>query len=67
MTTTMLSYALTWTDPDGTPRASAVAYDETSAARRKRELEEAGATGIAVVPVKPGELPEQLPAYERAG
>jgi len=28
MTITMKNYGLTWTDPDGTKRASAVAYDE---------------------------------------
>lgn len=57
MTITMESYGFTWTDPDGTARASAVAYDRVSADRRKAELEEAGATDIERVPVKPGELP----------
>ncbi|MEU6104483.1 hypothetical protein [Streptomyces flaveolus] len=57
MTITMRSYGFTWTDADGTPRASAVAYDEVSADRRREELEEAGATGIERVAVKPGELP----------
>ncbi|EFE65735.1 predicted protein [Streptomyces viridosporus ATCC 14672] len=54
----MKSYALTWTDPDGTPHASAVAYDKPSADRRKTALETAGCTDIELVPVKPGELPE---------
>ena len=58
MTITMQSFALTWTDPDGTPQASAVAYDETSAERRRKELEAAGCTSIEIVPVKPGQLPE---------
>lgn len=58
MTITMKSYALTWTDPDGTPRASAVSYDQASADHRKVELEKAGATSIEIVAIKPGELPE---------
>ncbi|MET8571850.1 hypothetical protein [Streptomyces sp. NPDC004783] len=53
----MRSFAFTWTDSDGVPRASAVAYDEVSADRRQAELEKAGATGIERVPVAPGELP----------
>lgn len=57
MPITMQSYSFTWTDPDGTPRASAVAYDRISADRRRKELEKAGATGIDEVAVKPGELP----------
>jgi hypothetical protein len=57
MTITMQSYGFTWTDPDGTPRASAVAYDEISADPRRDELEKAGATDIERVDVKPGELP----------
>ncbi|WP_037913334.1 hypothetical protein [Streptomyces sp. NRRL WC-3744] len=57
MTITMRSYGFTWTDPDGTPRASAVAYDEASATRRRDELEKAGASDIERVDVKPGELP----------
>ncbi|MFE7727347.1 hypothetical protein ACFU5D_16330 [Streptomyces anthocyanicus] len=57
MPTTMQSYGFTWTDPDGTPRASAVAYDRTSADRRRTELKKAGASSINEVPVKPGELP----------
>jgi hypothetical protein len=54
----MKNYALTWTDTTGTPRASAVAYDEKSADKRRRELEDAGCTDIEIVEVKPGELPE---------
>ncbi|MFD5221323.1 hypothetical protein ACFWMH_27160 [Streptomyces tendae] len=57
MAITMQSYSFTWTDPDGTKRASAVAYDRASADRRRAELEKAGATDIDEVPVKPGELP----------
>ncbi|MFG2684222.1 hypothetical protein [Streptomyces sp. NPDC048392] len=57
MPTTMQSYSFTWTDPDGTPRASAVAYDRVSADRRRKELEKAGASDIDEVPVGPGELP----------
>lgn len=57
MTITMKSYGITWTDPDGTPRAAAVSYDQASAGDRKAELEKAGAKDIEIVPVKPGELP----------
>jgi hypothetical protein len=54
----MQNYSLTWTDPDGRPRASAVAYDQPSAAERKTELQKAGCTNVEIVPVKPGQLPE---------
>ncbi|MGW0578584.1 hypothetical protein ACWD25_22045 [Streptomyces sp. NPDC002920] len=57
MTTTMQNYGLTWTDPTGTPRASAVAYDQPSAEGRKTTLEAAGCASVEIVPVKPGELP----------
>lgn len=57
MTTTMQSYGITWTDPDGTPRAAAVAYDKASADDRKGDLEKAGASDAEIVAVKPGELP----------
>ncbi|WP_416476889.1 hypothetical protein [Streptomyces sp. LKA04] len=57
MPTTMRSYAFTWTDTDGTPRASAIAYDRASADRRRGELEETGANDIVEVAVGPGELP----------
>ncbi|MFJ7895852.1 hypothetical protein [Streptomyces anthocyanicus] len=57
MAITMQSYSFTWTDPDGTRRVSAVAYDRISANRRRSELEAAGARDIDEVPVKPGELP----------
>ncbi|WP_172632748.1 hypothetical protein [Streptomyces sp. 6-11-2] len=53
----MQNYALTWTTPDGKPRASAVAYDEASAGHRKTDLEVAGCTSVEIVPVKPGHLP----------
>ena len=58
MTIAMQSYALTWTDPTGTPRASAVAYDKVSAESRKTDLEGAGCTSVEIVDVKPGQLPE---------
>ncbi|MFF4983770.1 hypothetical protein ACFY3O_27425 [Streptomyces sp. NPDC001046] len=58
MTTTMRSYGFTWTDRDGTRRASAVAYDTISADRREQELEEAGATSTRRLPVAPGQLPD---------
>ncbi|MEU4051204.1 hypothetical protein AB0F09_18650 [Streptomyces olivaceus] len=56
--TSMQSYGFTWTDPDGTPRASAVAYDRISADRHRTDLETAGARDINEVTVKPGELPK---------
>lgn len=57
MPITMQSYSFTLTDPDGTRRASAVAYDRISADRRRKELEASGATDIDEMAVKPGELP----------
>ncbi|WP_439947151.1 hypothetical protein [Streptomyces sp. BBFR109] len=56
--TSMQNYGFTWTDPDGTKRASAVAYDRTSADRQKQKLEASGCTSVEVVPVRPGELPK---------
>jgi hypothetical protein len=55
---TMRNYGLTWTDPTGTPRASAVAYDEPSAQYRKAALEREGCTSVEIMAVRPGELPE---------
>ncbi|MFF3505610.1 hypothetical protein [Streptomyces sp. NPDC003247] len=57
MTITMQNYGLTWTRPDGIPRASAVAHDEPTAARRRAELENARCTDVEIVPVRPGVLP----------
>lgn len=57
MTISMQNYALTWTEPDGTRRASAVAYDKTTAEQRKTELSKT-VDDVEIVPVKPGELPE---------
>lgn len=54
----MQNYGLTWTDPDGMPRASVVSYDKTSADGRKVELEAAGCTEVRIAETKPGELPE---------
>ncbi|MFJ4622330.1 hypothetical protein [Streptomyces sp. NPDC088812] len=58
MTITMQNYALTWTSADGIPRASAVAYDEPTAALRRTELAAAGCTDVEIVPVRPGVLPD---------
>ncbi|MEH0557396.1 hypothetical protein [Streptomyces sp. B21-101] len=58
MAITMQNFGLTWTDTDSLPRGSAVAYDEPSAQRQKAALETAGCTGVEIVTVKPGELPE---------
>ncbi|MFH9968335.1 hypothetical protein ACH4PR_44740 [Streptomyces mirabilis] len=44
MAVAMTNYGLTWTDPDGTPRASVVSYDKVSADRPKDELEAGGCT-----------------------
>lgn len=55
---TMQNYGLTWTEPDGTPRASGVAYDEPSAQDRKDALESAHCTSVEIMAVKPGELPQ---------
>jgi hypothetical protein len=58
MTITMQNYGLTWTDADGIPRASAVAYDQPSAERQKERLAAGGCSSIEIVPVTPGQLPE---------
>lgn len=54
----MQNYALTWTDPDGTPRSSAVAYDKTSGERQAQNLRDAHCTDVELVEVKPGQLPQ---------
>ncbi|MFH9968540.1 hypothetical protein ACH4PR_45840 [Streptomyces mirabilis] len=41
---------LTWTDPDGTRRASVVSYDKTSAEQRKQQPEGAGCTNVQCHP-----------------
>jgi hypothetical protein len=56
MAITMQNYSLTWTDPDGTPRASGVSYDKPSAEQRKAELDVGGCTDVQVVETRPGEL-----------
>ncbi|MFF7142222.1 hypothetical protein ACFZB5_13370 [Streptomyces nodosus] len=58
MPTTMQNYGLTWTDTDGTPRASTVAYDKPSAGHRRADLEAAGCTNVEIIPVQPGQLPQ---------
>ncbi|MGW3635649.1 hypothetical protein ACWD7F_36975 [Streptomyces sp. NPDC005122] len=55
MPITMQNYGLTWTDPDGTARASIVSHDKASADHRKRELEDGGASGVEIVATQPGE------------
>nr|WP_168504011.1 hypothetical protein [Streptomyces sp. S1D4-11]QIY92932.1 hypothetical protein HEP87_50235 [Streptomyces sp. S1D4-11] len=57
MAIAMTNYGLTWTDPDGTPRAAVVSYDKVSADRRKTEIEAGGCTSVEVDETKPGELP----------
>lgn len=56
MTTTMISYRLDWTTPDGRKHSSAVTYDKPSADHRKTRLEDEGCTAVAIRQVKPGEL-----------
>ncbi|OIJ65338.1 hypothetical protein [Streptomyces mangrovisoli] len=58
MKTAKRRYGLVWTDPDGAPQASAGGYDKRSATQRRRALKAAGCTGVEVVVVKPGEIPE---------
>ncbi|MFJ7963109.1 hypothetical protein [Streptomyces sp. NPDC096324] len=55
MAITITNYGLTWTDPDGTPRASVVSYDQASADDRKARLEAGGATDVEIVETEPGE------------
>ncbi|MGP4091905.1 hypothetical protein [Streptomyces sp. KR55] len=58
MPITTQNHALTWTDLDGVPRSSAVAYDKPSASRRQQELEDAGCSNVQIIETKPGQLPE---------
>jgi hypothetical protein len=51
----MKNYGITWTDPAGTPRVDVVSYDERSADDRKKALEAAGCTDVAIVETKPGQ------------
>lgn len=53
----MQNFGLTWVNSDGTPQASAVAYDKPSADQRKTGFESVGSTSVEIVPVRPGELP----------
>ncbi|MFD6750900.1 hypothetical protein [Streptomyces anthocyanicus] len=55
MATTMTSYGIRWTDPDGVPRAAGVSYDQASADDRKARLAAEKRRDIEIVPVKPGE------------
>ncbi|MGW6487138.1 hypothetical protein [Streptomyces sp. NPDC055056] len=55
MATTMTSYGIRWTDPDGVPRAAGVSYDKASAEDRKARLAAETCRDIEIVPVKPGE------------
>lgn len=58
----MKNYGITWTDADGTRRASGVSYDKPSADDRKKQIEaevgDAEAAAVDIVEVKPGELPQ---------
>ncbi|MDQ0681148.1 hypothetical protein QFZ66_000320 [Streptomyces sp. B4I13] len=60
MTSVMQNYGLRWTDPDGTPQASAGRYDKRSAKHRRTELKAVGCTRVEIVPVRPGDVPEPL-------
>lgn len=50
----MKNFKVKWTE-DGKERTSVVSYSESSAEKRKQQLEAAGATNVRVVQVKPGE------------
>ncbi|MER0443147.1 hypothetical protein ABR738_00900 [Streptomyces sp. Edi4] len=54
----MQNYGIRWTDIGGTPRASAVSYDKTSAEDRKAELVAAKCTDVEIEETKPGQLLE---------
>ncbi|WP_190093254.1 hypothetical protein [Streptomyces melanogenes] len=54
----MTNYVLTWTEPAGEARSSAVAYDKPSAARRKQDLEDAGCRNVQIIETRPGQRPE---------
>jgi hypothetical protein len=58
MTITMKNYGLTWTDPEGVPRSSAVGYDKPSAEKQKKVLEDAGCADVEIVETRPGQLPQ---------
>ncbi|MER5583433.1 MULTISPECIES: hypothetical protein [Streptomyces] len=60
MTSATQNYGLLWTDPDGTPQASAGRYDKRSAKHRRTELKAVGCTRVEIVPVRPGEVPEPV-------
>ncbi|MGW4513026.1 hypothetical protein ACWEO4_13675 [Streptomyces sp. NPDC004393] len=61
MSINMKNFGLTWTDPEGVHRASAVAYDKPSATRRQEELEDAGCSEVEIVETAPGQPPEPRP------
>ncbi|WP_306971720.1 HNH endonuclease [Streptomyces canus] len=61
MAITMKNFSLLWTDPDGVHWASAVGYDEPSAARRQKELEDAGCREVEIIETEPGQLPDPRP------
>ncbi|MEU5900524.1 hypothetical protein [Streptomyces venezuelae] len=56
MAITMKNYGLTWTDPDGVPRATVCSYDKGSAEDRKKKLEAAKCKNVRISETKPGEL-----------
>ncbi|MEV6548027.1 hypothetical protein AB0M57_04865 [Streptomyces sp. NPDC051597] len=53
MTIKMRTFGLTWTDPDGIPRAAAVTYDKASGEERKADLEAADCTDVEVKSGRP--------------
>lgn len=56
MAITMKNYGLTWTDTDGTPRATVCSYDKGSAEDRKKKLEAAKCKNVRISETKPGQL-----------
>lgn len=51
----MKNYKIDYTRPDGERRRTAVAFNLSSAERRKQGLEDEGNTDVEIVSVKPGE------------
>lgn len=57
MAITMKSFGLTWTDPDGTPRAAAVSYGESAGQDRRQQLVAGGCTDVELTEIEIGKLP----------
>ncbi|WP_369383236.1 hypothetical protein [Streptomyces sp. cg36] len=53
----MTNYGLTWTDPDGVPRAAAVSYGESSGEDRAKQLVAAKCKNVELTEIEVGQLP----------